>query len=226
MRLTLWWPLAIAALDWVLVTARPRWRTLERVVKPTAILALMGWLAWRAALAGAWPPVLNWFLAALAASLAGDVLLSLPPRYFVAGLAAFLLAHLAYVVGFNAEGLPPAGAWFWALPVAGAAGWLGARLVRGLRAGGQPGLVGPVLVYIVAISLMAFSALAGLSRPGWPAGAAVLAGVGAVLFMLSDSVLGWDRFVRPVRQRDLAVLIPYHLGQICLIAGAAWRWLG
>ncbi len=225
MLATLWWPLAIAALDWVLVSAGSRWRTLERVVKPAAILALMAWLAWRAALAGAWPTVLNWFMAGLAASLAGDVLLTLPPRWFVAGLAAFLLAHLAYAVGFNVDGLPPLTAWPWALPLVIISGWLGARLVRGLRAGGQPSLVGPVLVYIGAISLMVFSALACLSRPGWSSSAALLAGAGAVLFMLSDGVLGWDRFVRPVRQRDLAVLIPYHLGQMCLIAGAAARWV-
>ena len=221
----MWWPLVFAALDWVLISAGPRWRPLERVVKPAAILALMVWLAWRAALAAAWPPALNWFMAALTGSLAGDVLLSLPPRFFVAGLAAFLVAHLAYAVGFNADGFPPATAWFWVAPVVVIAAWLGARLVRGLRAGGQPGLVGPVLLYIAAIGLMALSALACLSRAGWPSSAAWLAGVGAALFMLSDGVLGWDRFVRPVRQRDLAVLIPYHLGQMCLIAGAAWRWL-
>lgn len=222
----LWWPLAFAVLDWVLITGGPRWRRLERMVKPTAIFALMGWLVWRAAQAGVWPPALYWFLAALAGSVAGDVLLSLPPRYFVAGLAAFLIAHLAYAVGFNADDLPPAAAWLWALPVAAAAIWYSGRLVRSLRAGGQPGLVGPVAIYTAAISLMAFSALACLARPGWPPSAALTAAGGALLFMLSDSLLAWDRFVRPVRQRDLAVLIPYHVGQMCLIAGAAARWLG
>jgi uncharacterized membrane protein YhhN len=73
---------------------------------------------------------------------------------------------------------------------------------------------------------MAFSALACLARPGWPPGAALLAAGGAVLFMVSDSVLAWNRFVRPVRQVDLVVLSTYHLGQMCLIAGAAGRWLG
>ena len=42
-----------------------------------------------------------WFVAALALSLVGDVLLMLPRERFVGGLVAFLLAHLAYIVGLG-----------------------------------------------------------------------------------------------------------------------------
>ena len=45
-----------------------------------------------------------WFVAALVFSLAGDVLLMLPREQFVAGLAAFLVAHLCYIVGFWTDG--------------------------------------------------------------------------------------------------------------------------
>ena len=33
--------------------------------------------------------------------MAGDIFLMLPRERFIAGLVAFLLAHVAYVVGFN-----------------------------------------------------------------------------------------------------------------------------
>jgi uncharacterized membrane protein YhhN len=222
---SLWWPLAVAAVDWAAVAGGRPWRRLEWAAKPGAMLALMAWLAWRAAPAG-WPGPVEWFLAALAGSLAGDVLLMLPPRFFVGGLAAFLLAHLAYAAGFLAEGLPPAGAWLLALPVAAAAAWLFVRLRRALLARGDGGLVGPVGVYAAAISLMVVCGLATLLRAAWSGPPGWLAAGGALLFMASDSVLAWDRFVRPVRHGRLVVMVTYHLGQIGLIAGAAGRWLG
>lgn len=41
-----------------------------------------------------------WILLGLCLSLAGDVLLMLPSDRFIQGLAAFLVAHLCYNVGF------------------------------------------------------------------------------------------------------------------------------
>jgi uncharacterized membrane protein YhhN len=41
----------------------------------------------------------------------------------------------------------------------------------------------------------------------------ILARVGAVLLYASDGVLGWNRFVTPIRQGRLLTRIPYHLGQ-------------
>ena len=41
-----------------------------------------------------------WILLGLCLSLAGDVLLMLPSDRFMQGLAAFLVAHLCYIVGF------------------------------------------------------------------------------------------------------------------------------
>ena len=45
-----------------------------------------------------------WFVAALVLSLAGDVFLMLPKDLFVFGLGAFLLGHLAYIVGLHVDG--------------------------------------------------------------------------------------------------------------------------
>lgn len=146
-----------------------------------------------------------WFVVALVFSLLGDVFLMLPHDVFVAGLGSFLLAHVAYIVGLNLES---DGNWWWAIPVALAVGVLGSRLVRGIRRSGHPEMVGPVVAYVLTIAVMVASALAG--------GNAVAA-TGAVLFMISDALIGEHRFVRPRGWQPLAIMVTYHLAQALFV---------
>ncbi len=146
-----------------------------------------------------------WFVVALVLSLLGDVFLMLPHDVFVAGLGSFLLAHVAYIVGLNLES---DGNWWWAIPVALAVGVLGSRLVRGIRRSGHPEMVGPVVAYVLTIAVMVASALAG--------GNAVAA-TGAVLFMISDALIGEHRFVRPRGWQPLAIMVTYHLAQALFV---------
>jgi uncharacterized membrane protein YhhN len=112
----LWVPLAAALVDWAAVARR--WRGLEYVAKPAVMLALLAWLWQR----GPWPAPLAAFAVGLVLSLAGDVLLMLPPRFFLGGLVAFLLAHVAYIVGFNwPVSAPPLAALLWLVPISAAA---------------------------------------------------------------------------------------------------------
>ena len=179
--------------------ARVRW-----VTKPLPIVLLV---ATALALEPADPAVRAWFVAALVLSLAGDVAL-LSERGFVAGLAAFLLAHVAYSIGFVIGGvsLP-------ALAVGGAVMVafdlvVGRRLVRVLRGSDRGSLVAPVAAYLAAISAMVATATGSLNG---------LAIVGAALFTASDALLAEGRFVRAVRGGDLAVMVLYHLGQVLLV---------
>jgi len=219
-----WWPVAIMAVDWVAVAAR--WRRVEVVAKPAAMVALLVWLWLGGSAAGVGLGPLGWFVAGLVLSLAGDVLLLLPARFFIGGLVAFLLGHLAYIVGLNAGGLRLPMEAVLLLPVGLAGGWLAWRVGAALKARGQDKLRGPVTLYAAVISLMVVSALTTLFRPDWPGPAAGLAAVGAVLFFCSDALLAWDRFVAPVRAGKLLVIVAYHLGQMALVAGAAYRILG
>ena len=41
----------------------------------------------------------------------------------------------------------------------------------------------------------------------------------AVLFMASDSMIGWKRFVAEFRGADVAIIVTYHLGQVLLVLG-------
>ena len=99
----LWVPLAIALIDWLAVFRR--WRTLGYLTKPGTMIAIFLWLIW------IWPEgvalgPLGWFAAGLLLSLLGDIFLMLPREQFMAGLVAFLLGHIAYIIGLNLSAPP------------------------------------------------------------------------------------------------------------------------
>ena len=39
-------------------------------------------------------------------------------------------------------------------------------------------------------------------------------GIGAVLFLISDTILGWNKFVSPIEYSSVCILIPYYSGQL------------
>jgi uncharacterized membrane protein YhhN len=174
------------------------------ITKPLVLVLLIGVAL---ALTPQDPAVRAWFVVALACSLAGDVAL-LSARGFVVGLAAFLLAHVAYAVGFvvGGVGAPTLLVGLAAMLVFDIV--LARRLVPALRASGRGSLVPPVLAYMTAITAMV-AAAAGSAIP--------LAMAGAVLFAASDAILADGRFVRRRRRGDLAVMVLYHLGQVSLV---------
>lgn len=188
--------------DWV---SRARdLRTLEYVCKPATLLLLIGTAI---AVEPASDAVRFWFVVALVCSLAGDVLLMVPRDRFVAGLGAFLVGHLAYIAGFVASGIDVAAALLGAIAVAAVFGPIGVRIVRGARRA-DAATAAPVALYIVIISLMITAAVASGS---------LLAGVGAVTFAASDAMIGWTRFVTPIRNASVLIMITYHVAQALLV---------
>ena len=154
-------------------------------------------------------------LAALAASLAGDVLLMLH-GLFLPGLIAFLLAHLCYLALFR-QGQR----WFAHRGALGLMLLLAAALLAFLWRGGLPApLRLPVAAYALALALMAAQAWgrwhqAGRAeRPG-----ARLVALGACSFVLSDALLATHRFVQPLPAGQIAVLASYYLAQALIVAG-------
>jgi alkenylglycerophosphocholine/alkenylglycerophosphoethanolamine hydrolase len=159
-------------------------------------------------------------------SMWGDIFLMLPREQFIAGLVAFLLGHIAYLIGFN-QPLAPLN--LPSLILAVMVGLTAARLMRavvaGLQRSGHASLRLPVLAYSAVISLMLLSALITMVRVDWDAGDALLAAAGAMLFFMSDSVLAWNKFVAPLTNGRLVVIVTYHLGQALIILGAARHFL-
>jgi uncharacterized membrane protein YhhN len=209
--------LAVAVVDWLAVAKG--WKKVEYAAKPLTLLALFLVFA----LVGRFGSLpLVFFGLGILFSLAGDVFLMFSDRWFIPGLVAFLLAHVAYIVGFNIP-LPNVPA-FWALLVALVLAFSAARLLRrivaGLAARGQKPLIGPVVTYGAVITLMLLSALLTLYRADWPSAAAAgLAAFGAMLFYFSDVILAWNKFVAPVRNGRIMNMVAYHLGQMMLVAG-------
>jgi uncharacterized membrane protein YhhN len=196
-----------APLDWWAVVAGAR--RAEWLLKPLVLLALAA-AAWAAGAPDL--PAGRWLLAGLVLSLAGDVaLLSDREPRFVAGLAAFLLAHVAYVVSFAHLGVPAGSlALAGVVLVVAMAATVGRRVLPAAAREGGPALGAACAAYLVVIGTMVVAA--------WATGRPLLA-LGATVFMASDAVLATDRFLRPLRWGRLAVMVTYHLGQVLIVLG-------
>jgi len=194
-----------------------KWTRLEYLAKPAVMVVLFLWLWTSVGLSGA----ALWFGLGILLSLAGDVLLMISlDRFFLVGLAAFLLAHAAYLVGFNIP-IPEISAWGFVLAIIVGLGGMRVirRIIAPLAANGQGRMRTPVIIYSVVISLMLLSAMMKLTDFSWNANAAALVSLGAFLFYISDIMLAWHKFVAPIQNGRIYNIAIYHLGQIMLIAG-------
>jgi len=213
--------IAFAFLDWA--STWKGWKIRLYIAKPATLLFLIIWTYQ----VTQWQAGMLWFGIALVFSLFGDIALMLNPRYFMLGLASFLFAHLSFLLGFNQ--LPPPltiGTFLMAVLV----GISAARVLRTLKPGlmkvprGKRFLTA-VVAYGLTLTLMVLSALVTFFREEWSTLSAILCAVGAVLFYVSDSLLGYDRFVVKVKHGQSYVHLTYHLGQIGLITGAMLHFL-
>lgn len=207
--------LVFAALE--ALALQKNWFKLEVIAKPAVMIVLFIWLVTSAGLEGA----LLWFGLGILFSLVGDVLLMISlDRLFLAGLAAFLLAQIAYIIGFN---IPVPEMSIWGVALALIIGMGGARVIRrileAVTAKGQGRMRIPIAVYGTVISVMLLSAMLKQFDPTWEAWAALLVGTGGFLFYISDIILAWNKFVAPIRHGRIYNIAAYHLGQIALIAG-------
>jgi uncharacterized membrane protein YhhN len=195
-------------------------RTVVYFAKPAVMLSLLAWLYFYAGLDG---PLL-YFALGILFSLGGDVFLMLPnlDKWFVFGLVSFLIGHVLYTVGLNYT-IPPLNVFgiFLAISIALFVAQIYRRLAAGLHAKGLDRLRLPVLIYSIVISLMWLSALQTIfDIANWEKTSSLLVSLGATLFVASDIVLAWFRFVGPIKHGRMLNLSCYHLGQILLIVGA------
>lgn len=198
--------------DWVAV-GRER-KMLEYVCKPLTMVAFI-------AAAIELEPVDSsqraWFVAALVFSMLGDIFLMLPDRdlgpadTFTLGLASFLLGHIAYVVGFLGRGVGSTWVIVALLATPPILMVIGGPVIRGARAQ-DPRLGVAVTVYMVVLVVM-------LDVAWWSGVATAMAG--ALLFVASDAMIGWSRFVKAFRHHRIAIIVTYHLAQAFLVVSIA-----
>lgn len=158
------------------------------------------------------------FMLGLVFSFAGDVLL-MNPEYFILGLVAFLLAHVMYVFAYrqhrhdeaqdDLRGLQRVRL---AFPILLAGTGLVVILYPVLG-----DLKIPVIIYAAVITTMALNALFRYGRTSqqsfW------FAFAGAILFMMSDSLLAINKFLEPIQFGGLYIMVTYMLAQWMIVQG-------
>lgn len=171
---------------------------LSFLVKILPLLLLTGW-----ALRQAQPQ--KWLLAALAFSMLGDVLLAWDgERLFVFGLAAFLLGHLSYLMNLRPF------ARFYPLLLLPYLAF--ATLVLSLMWPQLGAMALPVCVYIAVILSMSFGTwCSGRANPWLIAG--------AVLFIVSDSLIGLNKFYQAIPYAGSWIMLTYYAAQFALVRG-------
>lgn len=187
---------------WAVATDRP---PVERIAKPTVMIGLLAALIIES---DAESRVV--LATAVVLSLVGDVLLLPAIDRFTYGLAAFLLAHIAYIAAFVLSDVRTV------LIIAGsivglvAVAIVGRPIIAGAAREGSA-LARAVALYVVVLAAMVATAV-GTGEP--------LLVAGALIFGASDGVLGWHRFVMPIGHGRLVTHALYHVGQGSIVLWA------
>jgi len=145
------------------------------------------------------------FLIGLGFSTVGDFILTYyQDSGFIFGLAAFLFAHLFYLSSLypiEKKNLVPVAVYV----VYGAA--MLQLIVPGLAA-----LLIPVLIYMSVLLLMGIFTLSSTKSNIWLI-------VGGISFVISDSLLGLNKFHAPIANSHTLIMVSYYFAQFSLLKG-------
>jgi uncharacterized membrane protein YhhN len=155
---------------------------------------------------------------ALVFSWGGDVLLSLTrfnELFFLIGLGSFLLAQVMYLIAFfSTPGKNTiTGSGFWTLLIVAA---YGVALVYYLW-DGLGDMQIPVLVYAITILTMLTAAINRRAKVNRLSFLLVL--FGAILFVMSDSLIAINKFKQPFELARIAIMLTYITAQYLIITG-------
>ncbi|MDP4263456.1 MAG: lysoplasmalogenase [Bacteroidota bacterium] len=189
----------------------------DYISKPLIVIFLVVWFLFETKMARS--GLKKWILFALFFSLAGDVLLLFQQNdklFFLLGLSAFLLAHIFYIIFFHFVRVKErvrSNAWFllivvvyYAVLITFLSPYLGDMKL-------------PVRIYGIVISFMLMLAMHMPFTRNKIAGQWMLAG--ALLFVISDSVLAINKFYESFEMAPVIIMLTYGLAQLFIVAGAA-----
>jgi uncharacterized membrane protein YhhN len=157
-------------------------------------------------------PYVVFVVTGLVFCLGGDVFLALPQKKaFMLGLVSFLVGHVFYVIGFFSVAGPSGWTWVSLLAAALISGlvylWLRSHLGK---------MKGPVVGYMVVITVMVCAASSVLGVPDYNLSGRVMAFTGAVAFYFSDVFVARDRFMKKEFLNRLVGLPMYYAGQFLI----------
>ncbi len=165
---------------------------------------------------------INWMMTgAILCGWLGDIFLMIPDpektrKYFKPGLAAFLLGHVLYTVVFAASfsgcDVFPSLGWGLFLPyiLMGAAGFLLVKPHAGK-------LLGAFAAYVIIIVIMGFSTVLPLGGVTFKGVSFAMAG--SFIFIISDTLNGYNKFAREIPNERIYTMSTYLVGQFLLVYG-------
>jgi uncharacterized membrane protein YhhN len=192
---------------------------LHTFCKP-AIMIMLGFYYW-ASQRTAREPLSVPLIMAILFSCAGDILLmqKSDEKFFRFGLGAFLISHLFYILTYRQHRLEDSPGALqglqkirFAFPVILA----GTGLVTVLYAH-LGGLKIPVLVYAAVITIMVLTALFRFGRTNSSSFTMVFGG--AILFMVSDSLIAINKFLEPLPYAHFWIMLTYISAQLLIVKG-------
>ncbi len=212
------WPIYIFVISSFIEIVSPLFNWESHVfVKPLILISLMIYYVLHTSMRSVI------FLAALFFCWGGDVFLLFQSKnelFFMAGLGAFLIGHLLYIFSYlqfrsedkRYELLGPQKVRF-SLPIILAGTGLVTILYPALG-----GLSIPVMMYACILIIMVLTALFRFGRTSKLS--FVLIFFGAIMFMISDSVLAMNKFLNPLPLASSWIMATYCLAQYLIVEGA------
>jgi len=212
----IWLLLYIAVCGAELVAVTFEFRTVHLISKPLLLPMLAGYFLASVSTRN------FYFLGALVFCWAGDVLLMFQDGeiFFILGLVAFLIGHLFYMISYRklrimnySESLMNVQKIRHSFPIVIAGTGLVIILFPHLG-----GLKIPVMVYAVVLTLMVLQALFRYGFTSKKSFALIF--IGALFFMVSDSVLAINKFLEPLPLASLTIMFTYITAQYLIVEGA------
>lgn len=146
---------------------------------------------------------------ALIFSFLGDVFLMFSgENYFIYGLGSFLLAHIFYIFSFGVKRKYNIITSLLFLIYSSVFFYLIYPNLNG-------GLLIPVLVYCIVLTLMGITAW----HRGMEDKQLLFFGLGAILFIISDSLIAYSKFVTEIPLNSLWVMSTYGFAQYLILQG-------
>ena len=199
-----------------LIAVQGQYKMAEYFFKPVIIIWLMAWFVLQ--LRNVQSSLKKWIIFALLFSWLGDVLLMFhleDSLFFLLGLSSFLIAHIFYILFFHFVRIKEMvkGRWYLLLIVA-----IYYAVIITILSPHLGDMKLPVRIYAVVISFMFLLAMHMVFIKKRTTGLWMMAG--ALLFIISDSLLAINKFYQPFEMAGFFVMSTYGLAQLFLTEGA------
>ena len=199
-----------------LAAIQGQYKMAEYVFKPLIIIWLIAFFVLQ--VKNVQSSLKKWIIGALFFSWLGDVLLMFQDDqslFFLMGLSSFLIAHIFYILFFHfiraKENVKSR--WYFVLIVA-----VYYAILVSLLSSYLGNMKLPVRIYAVVISFMLMLAMHMLFIKNKKAGLWMM--MGALLFVISDSLLAINKFYQAFEMAGIFVMISYGLAQLFITKGA------